>query len=301
MLGWFGALADALPENPAGGTPAVRSSVDSLQPAVVRIESFEVHRYNADDLRSGQSAPFSEPYMKPSIPVICVLILAWILPLQAQQKGPAIEFDSITKELSKIVYDGEVINQIFKFTNKGDATLEILKVEPACGCTSAVPTPNKLSPGQSGQLEINIATLAITVATAQKTELNKTVTVTTNDPNHPSIVLSVTGMVAPEVSLSQPNIWFGSNPAGKEVTQDLIAEIAPDRAIKILGATSTDPNVAVRLEPLPDSSGKKVKVILVQKPTTAAGMHSGEVVLQTDSKLKPEVRFTVRGLVAKSN
>jgi hypothetical protein len=239
--------------------------------------------------------------MKPSFLVFCVLILIGTLPVQAQQKSPAIEFDSITKELSKIVYDGEVISEVFKFTNKGNATLEILNVEPACGCTSAVPSPNKLDPGQSGQLEIKIATLALTAATMQKTELSKTVTVTTNDPNHRSLILSVTGMVAPEVSLSQPNIWFGSNPAGQEVTKDLIAEIAPERAVKILGATSTDPNVTVRLETLSDSNGKKVKVVVVQKPTTAAGMHSGEVVLQTNSQLKPEVRFTVRGLVAKSD
>ena len=83
--------------------------------------------------------------MKRLLLVICALLTAGILPLMARQKGPSIEFDGITRDVGKVA-DGDVIHQVFKFTNKGDATLDILSVTPSCGCTSAVPSPSKIAP-----------------------------------------------------------------------------------------------------------------------------------------------------------
>src|SRR5512144_383524 len=148
-----------------------------------------------------------EPFMKRLFAIFCVVILGAVLPLAAQQKGPAIEFETLTRDLGKVVYDGEIVTEVFKFANKGDALLEIKSVEPGCGCTSAVPSPNKLAPGQSGEIEIKITTAALTAMTAQKTDMSKTVTVTSNDPKHPSVILTITGTVAPEVALSEPNVY----------------------------------------------------------------------------------------------
>jgi hypothetical protein len=67
--------------------------------------------------------------MKIASIALIVLLLA-VFPLLAQTGGPALAFDSPTKDFGK-VSEGTVLKHVFKFANKGSATLEILKVEPS--------------------------------------------------------------------------------------------------------------------------------------------------------------------------
>ena len=46
----------------------------------------------------------------------------------AAPNGPMIVFDSPSKDFGKVT-EGQVLKHIFKFTNKGTATLEILNAE----------------------------------------------------------------------------------------------------------------------------------------------------------------------------
>jgi len=241
--------------------------------------------------------------MKRSFFFICAFVAAGLLPLTAQEQGPSIAFDALNKDI-KTVTDGETIQQIFKFTNKGNATLEILGINPSCGCASTLLSADKIAPGRSGQIEVKITTKDMTALSATLTEtvnISKTVTVSTNDPKQPQVVLTITGIVAPEIALSEPQIYFGSVARGQEVTKDILVEISPDKPIKLLSATSTDDNVAVRLEPVPGSNDKKVKIIAVQKATAGEGMHQGIILVKTSSQLKPELKIPVRGIVRKSS
>jgi hypothetical protein len=62
-------------------------------------------------------------------PALALLPLA-LLPIHAQERAPHIVFDSQTKDCGKIA-EGEPLKHVFRFTNTGDATLEIIKVEPS--------------------------------------------------------------------------------------------------------------------------------------------------------------------------
>ena len=217
--------------------------------------------------------------MKRSFFFICAFIAAGLRPLTAQEQGPSIVFDALNKDV-KTVTDGETIQQIFRITNKGNATLEILGINASCGCTSTLLSADKIAPGRSGQLELKIATLGMTALSttlAETVNISKTVTVTTNDPKQPQVVLTITGVVAPEIALSELQIYFGSVAHGQEVTKDILVEISPDKPIKLLSATSSDDNVSVRLESVPGSNDTKVKIIAVQKATADPGMHQGNI------------------------
>lgn len=48
--------------------------------------------------------------------------------LPAQDKTPTIVFEGQSKDFGKVI-EGEKLKHIFKFTNRGQAPLEILKVE----------------------------------------------------------------------------------------------------------------------------------------------------------------------------
>jgi hypothetical protein len=60
----------------------------------------------------------------------CTILVAGVLPLPAQDKSPSIVFENQVADHGKVT-EGETIKHIFKFANKGDAVLEILKVEPS--------------------------------------------------------------------------------------------------------------------------------------------------------------------------
>ncbi len=241
--------------------------------------------------------------MKRLAATLCVLLSVWFASSASAQRGPSIEFDSPTRTVTKVM-DGEAIHQLFKFKNTGDTQLEITGVEPSCGCTSALPVPSKVAPGQSGQIKVEIQTQGFAAQSKNLTEVvpvSKTVIVRTNDSRQPQVVLTVNFNVAPEIVVSEPSIYFGSNPRGREVTRELTLEITPDRPVKLLSAVATDANVTVRLEPVAGSNDKKFRLIAVQKPTAAEGAHFGSIVIKTTSQLKPQVIVTVRGLVTKGN
>ena len=61
---------------------------------------------------------------------LCIVLVAGVLPLPAQDKHPSIVFENQAADHGKVT-EGETIKHIFKFANKGDAVLEILKVEPS--------------------------------------------------------------------------------------------------------------------------------------------------------------------------
>ncbi|MBP1597005.1 MAG: hypothetical protein H6Q05_2382 [Acidobacteria bacterium] len=226
--------------------------------------------------------------------IFVLLTAGGILPA-GQDKGPSIAFDSIAKNFGKAT-EGETLRHVFKFTNKGSAPLEVISVNASCGCTSTLLSSQKIAPGQSGQLEVTIATEGLNTP-----EINKTVSITSNDPRQPQVILSLTAELVPEFVISEPSVYFGTNPRGKEVSKEILVTIPPDKAIELVSAISTDENVTVRLEPVAGSSGKKVKVIAVQKPTAPEGYHFGNLVIKTTSKLRPELKISVRGIVVKGS
>jgi hypothetical protein len=60
------------------------------------------------------------------IGLILSLLAAWLA--VAQNKAPVLVFEDQTKDFGKVM-EGAPIKHVFKFSNKGDAVLEIFKVE----------------------------------------------------------------------------------------------------------------------------------------------------------------------------
>jgi len=144
----------------------------------------------------------------------------------------------------------------------------------------------QIQAGQSGQIEVSVDTSGLTGA------IDKSVTIITNDPRRPSASLSVRAEVQPEISVSSPSIYFEKVPEGKEVTREVIIAVAAERSIRILSAESTDPSVIVKLEPVPDSEGKKVKLIAAQKGDGKIGYRSGTIIVKTPAILLRSYRST---------
>lgn len=88
------------------------------------------------------------------VPAVALLLASGAL---AQAKKPRAVFKSTTHDFGK-VKQGDVVSHEFVFTNEGDATLVIDKVETTCGCTAALASDQKIPPGKEGRIKTTFDT-----------------------------------------------------------------------------------------------------------------------------------------------
>jgi hypothetical protein len=147
----------------------------------------------------------------------------------------------------------------------------------------------KILPGKSAQIEAKINTNRLTGP------IEKRITVSSNDPEHPSVTLLIKGVVEPEIALSDSDLSFGRVPAQKEVAKEAILTAAAGTSIKVLSASSTNAAFAAKLEPVPASKGKKWRLTVVHKANAKPGAFRAEITVKTDSRLTPEISVYARG------
>lgn len=94
-----------------------------------------------------------------------------------KMSGPVIKFEKKTHDFGDI-YQGDKVEETFKFTNAGTEPLIITNVQVTCGCTTPKGWPrDPIAPGASGEL-----TVAFNSA-GKMGRQNKVVTVVSNAVN----------------------------------------------------------------------------------------------------------------------
>jgi len=115
--------------------------------------------------------------------IVCFVILLGMSATQAQ----SIKFESLEIDYGQIK-QGDEGTRLFKFTNIGNAPLVITNAQGSCGCTVPSYSQAPIAPNSSSEISVRYDTNRIGAFT-------KTVTLTTNDPKHPTVVLTIRGTV----------------------------------------------------------------------------------------------------------
>src|SRR6516162_3356602 len=115
--------------------------------------------------------------------------------------GPKLQFATPVFDFGK-TRAGDPVKHVFYFTNPGDATLELSKVRPGCGCTTTGEWTKKVEPGQTGSIPIQVATVNFNGPVV------KTVTVDSNDKAQPSTVLQIKGTIWKPVEVNPQMAYF---------------------------------------------------------------------------------------------
>jgi hypothetical protein len=103
-------------------------------------------------------------------------------------KAPVITFDSRVFDFGKIRQD-QTVEHHFNFTNQGKSDLIIRAVRAGCGCTTSEPQKLRLSPGEASSIR------AVFNPAGFRGMQNRAITVISNDPASPSLVLRITGEI----------------------------------------------------------------------------------------------------------
>jgi hypothetical protein len=111
---------------------------------------------------------------------------------------PEMNFATQTHDFGRVVR-GNKVSYRFKFTNSGDGALVIHGVHASCGCTAVETERSKTyGPGQSGFVEVTLDTANFSG------NMNKIVTVMTNQKLRPDRTLAVKATVAEEIAAWPP-------------------------------------------------------------------------------------------------
>lgn len=196
--------------------------------------------------------------------------------------GPRFRCDQATFTFPD-AWDGDKIEHAFVIHNDGSAPLEILAVQPTCGCTLARQYDKTITPGGQGRIEATLDTAG------RSGEVVKQINITTNDPASTRVVLTFTGKVRTRISIDPPNglMWGRFTP-----------EMPLTRTIKLVNNT---PSV-MKVEPVPASQpsvfaatvkelepGKVVEVTVTAKPPFVEGLNNAPLKLKTGMKEVPEL------------
>lgn len=126
--------------------------------------------------------------MKKIFSLICLLVFAGIINLNAQQGGPAILFSRTVHDFGTIMESDGPVTCTFEFKNTGNQPLVLNNVAASCGCTSPGWTREPIAPGEKGEVKATYNPVG------RVAPFDKTITVQSNGtPGR--IVLHIKGVV----------------------------------------------------------------------------------------------------------
>ena len=119
-----------------------------------------------------------------------------------QAQPPTARYDFGTRAAS----DTGPISQTFALRNDGTAPVTVSRIEPSCGCTTAVldgtqTLPLALKPGQSVSVLVSVSPGRLAPGPAHKTIW----IYTADDDNRPAALLEIDGTIDSEAALSSPD------------------------------------------------------------------------------------------------
>jgi len=212
----------------------------------------------------------------------------------APQPGgtPKIVFD-------KTVYDFGTTSMVssvtgtFTFHNAGDAVLEMKKPTTSCGCTVAGVKPEKLNPGENGEL---VFTVTIAKYTA-RTSLEKRITVPSNDPQSPNVGLTIKVVVAPVFEVSPDKVSLGDLLQGTTTNATIHIKRLDGKKLELTKVESTSNLLRAQLVPVESSNGTEAEIRVETTSKGPSHFFNYEVRAFGDNTNQPAATIAVSGRI----
>ena len=224
-------------------------------------------------------------------------LIAATFPAQsvAQGKPKAVAVEAV-KDVGTVP-KGEKIVHDFLIRNDGDAVLEILNIQPACGCTVAE-FDKTIAPGKTGKVHAVVDTSTFGGPIA------KGMSVFTNDPATPQLELTVRAKVEPYIAI-KPGYARYVTVQGEAVEGDITQTLwaTDDSAMEVVGVDSPWPYLKVSFreakaeERLPDIAGKQWRVEMKLGNDAKVGPLAEYVTVRTNHPKQKVVQIPVTGFV----
>jgi hypothetical protein len=203
--------------------------------------------------------------------------------------GPRIVFPEPVFDFGR-VQSGKVVNHTFEFTNSGNQVLEIRDVSTSCGCTAATNWTRQVEPGKSGEIPI------IFDSGGKEGSLTKTVSVASNDPTQPKVVLQFDAVIWKPIDALPTIATFSFGPDFQTNETRVIRLVSNlDEPVSISDPICT--NNAFRAVLKPVKAGKEFELQVTVMPPVVPGSTVAPITLKTSSPRMPVVTVTAYAMV----
>jgi len=200
--------------------------------------------------------------------------------------APAVVFENIKHDFGEIT-QGDKLTYTFRFQNAGDQVLEIGRVRSSCGCTAALLSTRRLSPGTLGELAVTFDSHGF------RGRVQKVVTFDTNDPKHPSVSVVLQGVVKAELYITPQRINWGRVKAGTPLRMVIDVVNESDQTISLSPPVVTVSDLSAQLSSMTLDAGEKVSLEVTANFPHGKKRLAGYVILHSDFPAVPELRVPV--------
>ncbi len=185
----------------------------------------------------------------------------------------------------------EFVEHDYPIRNAGTLSLEIRSVRASCGCTAVKPSQEVIPPGGEASIRARLD------LRGRNGLQQKTITVESNDPDTPTLALSLKGTAIQPVRAQPSALFFGR--IGPADEHSRVCEIISVRGpIQITSLRADHPGLLLKqldLEPGADGSTRKFELTI--DPALPEGSVNGSVFVKTDQADQPEISIPVAAYV----
>ena len=216
--------------------------------------------------------------------------------LAEQQAGPnsgdgakgKIEFSEMRYDFGFIAPNG-VFAHTFIAKNVGKGVLNIIKIDPTCGCTTVPITKAFLKPGEEVRIRVNFNSKNITGKVAKRIKVLST------DPEDAASDLYITGIVGQEprmVTIDGPQVRFNQIDIQNRQIQITSRSAKKDMTLTILPMSDDFLRATLSSQTLGPGNTSTLTLSLVQKPPLGEYASSVTVECAADSTERFSIPIT---------
>lgn len=180
-----------------------------------------------------------------------------------------------------------------KLWNKGNETLIINNVKPGCGCTTAPLDQDHIEAGKFATLDVSLN------IGSHGGMLQKSITVTSNDPQASTKLIILKANVVVPISLLPNYISFPRLYVGEEATSKVVITNNTDKAVKITSIKVEPSNLNINIKSGEVIMPKNSVTLEASYKPTEVGQFNGTISMNTDNSDVPVIDIRGWGNIIK--
>lgn len=179
----------------------------------------------------------------------------------------------------------ESVEHTFLVKNTGTADLEIKKVQPACGCTTAELEKNIIPPGDSAKVAAKLS------LAGRSGEVQKPINIESNDPTNPTLQLLIKGIVSTDFQISPNTMMLQKDSPQALASASVIVKSLKNEPFEILTSQSESGKLKIRWDKLPDENAYQVTANLEDR--YEPGQYGDKITLETNHPTRKQLEVSV--------
>ena len=186
----------------------------------------------------------------------------------------------------------EFVEHDYPIRNDGTLSLEIRNVRASCGCTAVKPSQDVVATGGTASISARLD------LRGRNGFQQKTITVESNDPNTPNLILQLKGTAVQVLRAEPPSLFFGriGTDGERSRTFDIISGKGP---IQIVSYRTDNPGIILtHIAADHGSDGSTKRFELKLDPSLPEGNITGSAFVKTDLADQPEISIPVAAYIA---